>query len=63
MIEEADGEAAVEELMGKEVTPETAPVKAAAPEEALVMHVLPCLEELVWASLQEIHKLCVKNGF
>ena len=50
-------ETAVEELMGKEAMPEMAPVKVTVPEEMPIMHALPCLEELVWVSLQEIHKL------
>ena len=58
VIEEVNKEAAVEELTGKEVTPEEANIKVAAPEEVPVMNVLPCLEELIWAALQEVCKLC-----
>ena len=63
-IEEVSEEAAVEELTGKEATPEEAitevdtPVEGAAPEEVPVMNVLPCLEELIWATLQEVRKMC-----
>ena len=62
MIDEAREEA-VEELMGKEATLEEAtveavvPVEVAAPEEVLVVNTLPCLEELVWATLQEVRKM------
>ena len=35
----------------------TAPVEAAAPEEVLVVNALPCLEELVWVTLQEVWKM------
>ena len=55
VIEEVNKEAAVEELMGKEAMPEEVPIKAVTLEEVPVMHMPPCLEELVWASLQEIH--------
>ena len=48
----------MEELMGKEVTLEEANVKVVAPEEVPIMNALPCLEELVWANLQEVCKLC-----
>ena len=64
VIEEVSEEVVVEELTGKEVTPEeatvevAAPVEATAPEEVLVVNVLPCLEELVWATLQEVRKMC-----
>ena len=57
-------EAAVEELTGKEATPEeaitvvNAPVENAAPEEVPVANAPPSLEELVWVTLQEVHKLC-----
>ena len=47
----------MEELTGKEVMPEEAPVKVITPEEVPIMHMPPCLEELVWVSLQEIRKL------
>ena len=63
VIEEVSEEAAVEELTGKEATPEeatakvAAPVKATAPEEVPVVNVPPCLEELVWATLQEVRKM------
>jgi hypothetical protein len=61
-IEEASEEA-VEELTGKEATPEEAtvdaiaPVGSAAPEEVPVVNAPPCLEELVWATLQEVRKM------
>ena len=58
VVKEANKEAVVEELTGKEVTLETALVEVVALEEVSITHVPPCLEELVWASLQEIHKLC-----
>ena len=58
VIEEVSKEAVVEELTWKEVTPEEAPVKVAAPEEVLVINALPCLEELIWATLQEVWKMC-----
>ena len=48
---------AVEELTGKEATPEEVNIEVAAPEEVPVVNVLPCLEELVWATLQEVHKM------
>ena len=57
MIKEANEEAAVEELMGKETTPEEVIVKATAPEEVPIMNTPPCLEELVWATLQEVRKM------
>ena len=63
MIEEANEEVAVEVLIGKEATPEevtvevTTPVGVAAPEEVPVVNVLPCLEELVWVTLQEVCKM------
>ena len=57
VIEEVNKETVVEELMGKEVMPEMAQVEIAALEEVPIVHVLPFLEELVWANLQEIHKL------
>ena len=53
----------MEELTGKEATPEEAtveaavPVEVAAPEEVPVVNALPCLEELVWATLQEVRKM------
>ena len=57
-------EAAVEELTGKEATPEEAitvvdaPVENAAPEEVPVANVPPSLEELAGVTLQEVRKLC-----
>ena len=62
VIDEASEEA-VEELTGKEATPEeatveaTVPVEVTAPEEVLVVNAPPCLEELVWATLQEVRKM------
>ena len=62
-IEEVSKEAAVEELTGKEVTPEEAItevdalVENAAPEEVLVANTPPSLEELTWVTLQEVRKL------
>ena len=62
IIKEASEEA-VEELTGKEATPEevtveaVAPVEGAAPEEVPVVNAPPCLEELVWATLQEVRKM------
>ena len=59
VIEEVSEEAVVEELTGKEVMPDeatvevAAPVEAAAPEEVPVVNPSPCLEELVWVTLQE----------
>ena len=56
-------EVAVEELTGKEATPEVAitvvdaPAKNAAPEEVLVANAPPSLEELAWVILQEVRKL------
>ena len=56
-------EEVVEELTGKEVTPEevtveaAVPVEVAAPEEVPVVNAPPCLEELVWATLQEVCKM------
>ena len=53
----------MEELTGKDATPEEATVEAAvpvevtAPEEVLVVNAPPCLEELVWATLQEVRKM------
>ena len=69
MIEEVSKEAAVEELTGKEVMPEevtpeeatvevATPVETTAPEEVPVVSVPPCLEELAWVTLQEVHKMC-----
>ena len=52
VIDEASEEA-VEELTGKDATPEEATVEASMP----VINVPPCLEELVWATLQEVHKM------
>ena len=57
VIEEVNKEAMVEELMGKEMTPEEAFVEAIALEEVPIKYMLPCLEELVWENLQEVHKL------
>ena len=62
VIDEASEEA-VEELTGKDATPEAATVEAAvpvevtAPEEVPVVNAPPCLEELVWATLQEVCKM------
>ena len=47
----------MDELTGKEATPEEASTEVAAPEEVPVANALPCLEELVWATLQEVHKM------
>ena len=53
----------MEELTGKDATPEEAtveasvPVEVSAPEEVPVVNVPPCLEELVWATLQEVCKM------
>ena len=64
VIKEVSEEVAVEELTGKEATPEEAtievdaPVEGTALEEVLAMNVLPCLEELIWATLQEVRKMC-----
>ena len=61
VIDEASEEA-VEELMGKDATPEeatveaTVPVEVTAPEEVPVINAPPCLE-LVWATLQEVRKM------
>ena len=63
-IEEVSEEVAVEELTGKEATPEEAitivdtPVENAAPEEVPVTNAPPSLEELAWVTLQEVRKLC-----
>ena len=63
MIEEVSEEVAVEELTGKEATPEEAitvvdaPAENTAPEEVLVANVPPSLEELAWVILQEVRKL------
>ena len=62
VIDEASEEA-VEELTGKDATPEeatveaTVPVEVTAPEEVPVVNAPPCLEELVWATLQEVRKM------
>ena len=62
VIDEASEEA-VEELTGKDATPEEAtveasvPVEVSAPEEVPVVNAPPCLEELVWATLQEVRKM------
>ena len=47
----------MEELTGKEVMPEEANIKVAAPEEVPIVNALPCLEELVWETLQEVCKM------
>ena len=53
----------MEELTGKDATPEevtveaTVPVEVTAPEEVPVINALPCLEELVWETLQEVRKM------
>ena len=63
IIKEVSEEVAVEELTGKEATPEEAtievdvPVEGAAPEEVPVVNAPPCLEELVWVTLQEVRKM------
>ena len=57
MIEEVNKEAAVEELTRKEVTPEEVNVEVTAPEEVPIVNVPPCLEELIWATLQEVCKM------
>ena len=57
IIEEVNKEAAVEELTGKETMPEEANVEVIAPEEVPVANAPPCLEELIWAMLQEVRKL------
>ena len=57
VIEGVSDEAAVEELMGKEAMPEEANVEVIALEKVPIVNALPCLEELVWANLQEVHKL------
>ena len=62
VIDEASEEV-VEELTGKDATPEEATVEAAVPvevttpEEVPVVNAPPCLEELVWATLQEVCKM------
>ena len=62
VIDEASEEA-VEELTGKDATPEEVTVEAAMPvevtalEEVPVVNAPPCLEALVWATLQEVHKM------
>ena len=62
VIDEASEEA-VEALTGKEATPEEAtveasvPVEVSAPEAVPVVNAPPCLEELVWATLQEVRKM------
>ena len=56
-------EAVVEELTGKEATPEEAITivdalaENAAPEEVPVVNAPPSLEELAWVTLQEVRKL------
>ena len=63
-IEEVSKEVVVEELTGKEVTPEKAITvvdalaENAAPEEVPVANAPPSLEELAWVTLQEVRKLC-----
>ena len=57
IIEEVNEEVAVEELTGKEVMLEEATVKAAAPEEVPIMNMPPCLEELIWVTLQVVRKM------
>ena len=63
VIKEVNEEVAVEELTGKEAMPEEAMVEVAAPvkvtalEEVPVVNALPCLEELIWVTLQEVHKM------
>ena len=58
MIEEEVSEVVeVEELTGKEVMPEEVPVEVATLEEVPVVNVPPCLEELIWATLQEVRKM------
>ena len=57
VIEEASEEVAVEELTGKEVTPEEVTVKVTAPEDMPVVNAPLCLEELIWAILQEVRKM------
>ena len=58
IIKEANEEVAVEELTGKEATLEEANVEVTAPEEVPVVNAPPCLEELVWVTLQEVCKKC-----
>ena len=64
VIEEVSEEVAVEELTGKEATPEEVMVEVATPvevnalEEVPVINVPPCLAELVWATLQEVRMMC-----
>ena len=63
VIKEVNEEVAVEELTGKEAMPEEAMVEVAAPvkvtalEEVPVVNALPCLEELIWVTLQEVRKM------
>ena len=57
VIEEVNEEMVVAELTRKEVTPEEVNIEATAPEEGPVVNVPPCLEELVWATLQEGPKM------
>ena len=57
VIKEVSEEAAVEELTGKEMTLEEANIEVTAPEEVPVVNAPPCLEELVWATLQEVRKM------
>ena len=58
VIEQVSEEVVVEELTRKAVMQEEAPVEVAAPEEVPVVNVPPCLEELIWATLQEVRKMC-----
>ena len=62
MIKEASEEAVVEELTRKEATLEEATVKVAALEEVPIVNIPPCLEELVWATLQEVRKMHESMG-
>ena len=63
VIEEVSEEAVVEELTGKEVMLEEVMievdvlVEGAAPEEVPIVNTPPFLEELVWATLQEVWKM------
>ena len=56
IIKEVTEETAVEELTGKDVMPEEASIEVAALEEVPVVNMPPCLEELVWVTLQEVCK-------
>ena len=46
VIKEGSEEAAVEELTGKETTPEEVNIEAIALEEVPIVNTLPCLEEV-----------------